>query len=691
MTMAELKREIVDILVLALKNDKHIENKLMCLWGLSVVAMEELTSPTQSSTQLVNEIVETIIANSLHNDQSVARTALDALSSLSLVFSRLERSTVALLLNGLCAAILRGVNELEFGSTANEGTVAHHFYCLLDWMCLDPAIFDDYIFLDFRGNLFTAIELALGQRGEMWSNASYETGDSPSYANPRDQFRAIANKSLTKKGVPATPSKSSPSPNGSLKSAPEVETPTNSVYDAAETLLSHCLNFIHHFPSKEGPEVVSALIDEADDVEQLAEDQMPLFSVLNESALVSIVEVAKPDGSGTLARLFIRDATGKYVWNFDHTYDASTTATSPPMPVALIRDLASASDIVLVDGVQYQFENRLSSTLVVPHVPRETKLAEMLVNLARESPECLSASAVVDQPLGAIKPTLFTEFTRIQAEVDAFIAMESLVPVAKAVDSWALQRPPRASPVTAQASRLLMHHLGLLDMTRAPALGQLDSTLKLGRALQQLDITPSREILKIGVIYVGEGQDDQRDILHNDAGSPLYESFVDGLGWPVDLRTHQGYLGGLDKKKSTGTHAPYYANTTLETIFHNITSMPTNLSDPQQIHKKRHVGNDIVNVIWSEHINDYSPTTITSQFNDAHIVVYPLSNGLFRVQIYRKESKVPLFGPLIHGMAVNKQLLSTLVRQTAINAYRYVRNNTPNYSKPYVSIYPSVV
>ena len=33
---------------------------------------------------------------------------------------------------------------------------------------------------------------------------------------------------------------------------------------------------------------------------------------------------------------------------------------------------------------------------------------------------------------------------------------------------------------------------------------------------------------------------------------------------------------------------------------------------------------------------DYRPETISSHFNDAHIVVYPLKNGLFRIQILKK-------------------------------------------------------
>lgn len=39
--------------------------------------------------------------------------------------------------------------------------------------------------------------------------------------------------------------------------------------------------------------------------------------------------------------------------------------------------------------------------------------------------------------------------------------------------------------------------------------------------------------MKIGVIYVAEGQEDQREILRNSTASSLYNEFVRGLGWMV--------------------------------------------------------------------------------------------------------------------------------------------------------------
>ena len=94
-------------------------------------------------------------------------------------------------------------------------------------------------------------------------------------------------------------------------------------------------------------------------------------------------------------------------------------------------------------------------------------------------------------------------------------------------------------------------------------------------------------MLKIGLIYVKYGQDDQKIIMQNDSKSELFAEFVRGLGWTIDIPSHKGYLGGLDPKLTTGVTAPYYANSIMEVVFHDISAMPTNhsSSDDQQIHK----------------------------------------------------------------------------------------------------------
>lgn len=47
----------------------------------------------------------------------------------------------------------------------------------------------------------------------------------------------------------------------------------------------------------------------------------------------------------------------------------------------------------------------------------------------------------------------------------------------------------------------------------------------------------------------------------------------------VDLATHCGFMGGLQRNGSTGLTAPYYATSTVEAIFHVSTRMPSDSDD----------------------------------------------------------------------------------------------------------------
>lgn len=253
----------------------------------------------------------------------------------------------------------------------------------------------------------------------------------------------------------------------------------------------------------------------------------------------------------------------------------------------------------------------------------------------------------------------------------------------KLIDPASGARDSRVSAL--DICRLFLSQAGLLpspngDMSHRFKLKLLENGSKLERSLKHLDKSPTRETMKIGVIYVGKNQCTQQEILRNEKGSAAYERFLTQLGWEMNLRTHRGFGGGLDtnpKSMSNGETTLYYANSHSEVVFHVVTKMPTKTSDPQQIDKKRHVGNDYVHVVWSDNTShDYIPSTITSHFNDVQIVIYPLhrtQRGLYLVRIHSKD-KVPPFGPLQSGMVVHQSDLARLVRQTAMNANRVCRS-----------------
>ena len=50
----------------------------------------------------------------------------------------------------------------------------------------------------------------------------------------------------------------------------------------------------------------------------------------------------------------------------------------------------------------------------------------------------------------------------------------------------------------------------------------------------------------------------------------------------------------------------------------------------------RHLGNDEVHIVWSEHYRDYRRSSLPTEFCDVLIVIYPLPDSLYRVTIGTK-------------------------------------------------------
>merc|ERR1719471_2502088 len=82
-------------------------------------------------------------------------------------------------------------------------------------------------------------------------------------------------------------------------------------------------------------------------------------------------------------------------------------------------------------------------------------------------------------------------------------------------------------------------------------------------------------------------------------------------------------------------------------MFHVATLLPFSETDSQQLQRKRHIGNDIVSIVFQEANTPFSPDMVTSHFLHAYIVVQPEpsdSDNLYRVSVTAR-SDVPYFGP----------------------------------------------
>ncbi|VEN60453.1 unnamed protein product, partial [Callosobruchus maculatus] len=160
---------------------------------------------------------------------------------------------------------------------------------------------------------------------------------------------------------------------------------------------------------------------------------------------------------------------------------------------------------------------------------------------------------------------------------------------------------------------------------------------------------------KFGVIYMKQGQTSDDEILSNEYGSYKFDQFLSLLGDKIKLRGWDKYRGGLDiKGDMTGKFSVYTIYEGHEIMFHVSTLLPYSRDNRQQVERKRHIGNDIVNIVYIEtgeseqeqetaHAQ-FNPTWIKSQFTHVFAVITYDGDRSYRLSVFSDEA-VPLFGP----------------------------------------------
>lgn len=164
---------------------------------------------------------------------------------------------------------------------------------------------------------------------------------------------------------------------------------------------------------------------------------------------------------------------------------------------------------------------------------------------------------------------------------------------------------------------------------------------------------------KFGVIYQKYGQTTEEEYFCNRTHSPAMNEFLEMLGNQVCLRNFKGFTGGLDVKHGdTGDTSVHTVFDSKEIMFHVSTLLPFSSGDSQQVQRKRHIGNDIVAIVFQEENTPFSPVSIRSHFLHVFIVVQVLdpntSNTRYKVSITARED-VPHFGPKLPNPAVFKK------------------------------------
>ncbi|XP_069811335.1 ral GTPase-activating protein subunit alpha-2 isoform X2 [Dendropsophus ebraccatus] len=459
----------------------------------------------------------------------------------------------------------------------------------------------------------------------------------------------------------------------------------------ARMVMTQLVNHLGHYPLSGGPAILHSLISENHDnpfveTAELSNDvfrspNLQLF-VFNDSALISYLQIPPANsferdsttGVPGDVRIIVRDISGKYSWDGGIMYGPLEGPTVAAKPRKLQSGQPDCTDLTLRQSDFFDGDEL-------------DALDTLLEKLGSTSPECLQHPELkLNEP--ALPPVGMSQ--EQEEEIVQAILRQS-ASEAEHIDRCNCDPSVKVSsqeePSTAEPQapfyfcRLLLNDLGMNSWEKRKNFHLLKKNSKLLRELKNLDSRQCRETHKIAVFYIAEGQEDKCSILSNSGGSKAYEDFVAGLGWEVDLSTHCGFMGGLQRNGSTGQTAPYYATSTVEVIFHVSTRMLSD-SDDSLTKKLRHLGNDEVHIVWSEHTRNYRRGIIPTDFGDVLIIIYPMKNRMYFIEIMKKP-EVPFFGPLFDGAIVTENLLPTLVCATCINASRAVKSLIPLYQSFY--------
>uniref|UniRef100_A0A8C2F7M9 Ral GTPase activating protein, alpha subunit 2 (catalytic) n=1 Tax=Cyprinus carpio TaxID=7962 RepID=A0A8C2F7M9_CYPCA len=412
----------------------------------------------------------------------------------------------------------------------------------------------------------------------------------------------------------------------------------------ARMVMTHLVNHLGHHPLSGGPALLNSLVSENHDnpyvesselsSEVFKSPNLQLF-VFSDSTLVSYLQIPS-DSSSTAAvsatnprdhssevRVIVRDISGKYSWDGGILF---STLDGTGLSLGGSRDRSEKQGSVR--------SSKCSSELEVED--GVDVLDQLLEDLGHSSPECLPQPQLrltqpPSPPIGMnpdMEGLIMDAIHRQARQEDEELARRQTED--PSIRAERQREPTHHEPKSPfYLCRLLLNDLGMNSWDRRKSFHLLKKNSKLLRELKHLDSRQCRETHKIAVFYIGEGQEDKYSILSNTEGSQAYEDFVSGLGWEL-----------------------------------------------------RHLGNDEVHIVWSEHTRDYRRGIIPTDFGDVLIIIYPMKNHMFFVQIMKKP-QVPFFGPLFDGAIVTGTLLPSLVRATCINASRAVKSRLTLYQSFY--------
>jgi len=137
---------------------------------------------------------------------------------------------------------------------------------------------------------------------------------------------------------------------------------------------------------------------------------------------------------------------------------------------------------------------------------------------------------------------------------------------------------------------------------------------------------------KFGVLYCKPFQNKENEIYGNldEESSKPYQDFLTflGNGDRITLKGWDKYRAGLDVvSNNTGVHSVFYQYHEYQIMYHVATLLPNQPADEQKVERKRHIGNDVVTIVFKEQAtceDRFDPSILTSHFIHCVFVISPI-------------------------------------------------------------------
>lgn len=637
----------------------------------TVLLVNELLAVASASESLIDGYLNVLLDHVLPKDAPVHSVIFDQLFALAQVLPldgithqrfTVERQT--LVIQRLVTGIRAVYSDVEMRATEQDELASRLILTLLEWLMALPH---DWLSRQhsIRDQVFSVLEESL-KRGSNSAGSAHIGGATQRSLAPSESTLDVSGSSAA------------------LSLARE----------AAEFTLVHLMHHLKNFSPVSGPAAIGCQQGES-------LNDRTLFFALDDAALLAVQHI-EGAGGGPQVRLTVRNAAGRFAWDariffetFQHrgATEGSDNRGRSSLQWIEAPILTETIPRYCVPASAPAYERHFQSLPVYEEgaidLERTDMLAELLGYLSEEHPDvCVNQQVrshlTQPEPVPSSRQETVLAVAALCREQQAAEARTARHYLVSNEQHELCELPDPAEVVISyQGCRQFLASFGFFD-PNAPLSGcsphggltVLAKTPAMLRDLQGLDKLPSREVIKLAILYVAPGQEDEASILRNgpEAVSSAYQEFLRALGWSINLNGHAGYAGGLEPGMTVDDQALYWASSTLECIFHDATTLlyEEERDAARLIGKKRHIGNDHVHIVWNEHHREYRPSTMRTDYANAQIVISPADQlHLFRISLYR-EAAIGPFGPLFDGALVPRALLGPLVRATAVNAHRAV-------------------